>query len=181
MLRPEERNVLELAIDKGWTQAQVAESLKMPLGTVKTNARRGLMRLREMFGQIRERRLNRGYNDEQSSTKKERLDELLAQQAVFELSAEEQIELRKLLDELDIDRETYERTAALAAVAIHPGQFGPMPEELKWRIAAAAAEHLRTGNASASVAATAAYRGFTARDVDEAGINGTSRMLRLAK
>ncbi len=50
-LRPEERSVLELAIDQGMTQEQVAQSLKMPLGTVKTNARRGLMRLRELFGQ----------------------------------------------------------------------------------------------------------------------------------
>jgi RNA polymerase sigma-70 factor (ECF subfamily) len=60
LLRPEERNVLELAIDKGWTQAQVAESLKMPLGTVKTNARRGLMRLRELFGQIRGEKVEAG-------------------------------------------------------------------------------------------------------------------------
>jgi len=49
-LRPEERKVLELSINEGMSQSQVAEAMNMPLGTVKTHARRGLIRLREMLG-----------------------------------------------------------------------------------------------------------------------------------
>lgn len=48
-LRPEERKVLELSIDQGLSQAQIADVTNLPLGTVKTHARRGLIRLREML------------------------------------------------------------------------------------------------------------------------------------
>lgn len=48
-LRPEERQVLDLAINHGLTQTEIAATTKMPLGTVKTHARRGLTRLREML------------------------------------------------------------------------------------------------------------------------------------
>ena len=51
-LRSMERQVLEMAIDKGLSHSQIAEELGVPLGTVKTNARRGLIRLRELFFQI---------------------------------------------------------------------------------------------------------------------------------
>lgn len=46
-LRPEERRVLELAIFHGLTHESIAAATGLPLGTVKTNARRGLIRLRE--------------------------------------------------------------------------------------------------------------------------------------
>jgi RNA polymerase sigma-70 factor (ECF subfamily) len=49
-LRPQERRVLELSINDGMSQSQVAGALNLPLGTVKTHARRGLMRLRELLG-----------------------------------------------------------------------------------------------------------------------------------
>jgi RNA polymerase sigma factor (sigma-70 family) len=45
-----ERRVLELSFFEGLTQGQIAEVAEMPLGTVKSNARRGLMRLRKMLG-----------------------------------------------------------------------------------------------------------------------------------
>ena len=48
-LRPEEKSILEMAIDEGMSHAQIAAKTSMPLGTVKTHARRGLIRLREMF------------------------------------------------------------------------------------------------------------------------------------
>jgi len=48
-LRPEQRRVLELSIDEGMTQQQIAEATRLPLGTVKTHARRGLMRLRTLL------------------------------------------------------------------------------------------------------------------------------------
>ncbi len=48
-LRPREREVIRLAIDQGFSQSQIAEVTGLPLGTVKTHARRGLMRLRQLL------------------------------------------------------------------------------------------------------------------------------------
>ena len=50
-LRPTERQVLELSINFGLSQSEIAERTKLPLGTVKTNARRGLIRLRKLLGE----------------------------------------------------------------------------------------------------------------------------------
>ena len=49
-LRSEEREVLNLSVNEGMSQSQIAETMDMPLGTVKTHARRGLNRLRELLG-----------------------------------------------------------------------------------------------------------------------------------
>ena len=48
-LRPEQRQVLELSFDQGMSQQEIAEATRLPLGTVKTHARRGLMRLRQLL------------------------------------------------------------------------------------------------------------------------------------
>lgn len=48
-LRPEERQVLELSINQGLSQSQIAQVMSLPLGTVKTHARRGLLRLRQLL------------------------------------------------------------------------------------------------------------------------------------
>lgn len=47
-LRPQERRVLEMSVEGGLSQTEIASALGMPLGTVKAHARRGLLRLREL-------------------------------------------------------------------------------------------------------------------------------------
>lgn len=49
-LRPEQREVLDLALGQGRTHQEIAAAIGIPLGTVKSHARRGLMRLRELLG-----------------------------------------------------------------------------------------------------------------------------------
>ncbi|MCB9876219.1 MAG: sigma-70 family RNA polymerase sigma factor [Planctomycetes bacterium] len=49
-LRPEQREVLELALGHGRTHQEIADKVGIPLGTVKSHARRGLMRLRQLLG-----------------------------------------------------------------------------------------------------------------------------------
>lgn len=48
-LRPEQRKVLELSIVQGYSHSEISEVLEMPLGTVKTHARRGLIQVREIL------------------------------------------------------------------------------------------------------------------------------------
>ncbi len=48
-LKGEQRRVLELSIYQGLSQAEIAQATSMPLGTVKTHARRGLIRLRKLL------------------------------------------------------------------------------------------------------------------------------------
>jgi len=46
-LRPEQRQVLELGLLHGLTQSEIAARLQLPLGTVKSFMRRGLIKVRE--------------------------------------------------------------------------------------------------------------------------------------
>jgi RNA polymerase sigma factor (sigma-70 family) len=48
-LKPQEKQVIELSINQGLTNQQISEQLGLPVATVKTHARRGLIRLRELF------------------------------------------------------------------------------------------------------------------------------------
>lgn len=49
-LRPEQRQVIELSVVRGMSHSQIADLTGMPLGTVKTHARRGLQRVRDALG-----------------------------------------------------------------------------------------------------------------------------------
>ena len=49
-LRPEQRQVLQLSILQGLSHQEISEATGMPLGTVKTHARRGLVLAREYLG-----------------------------------------------------------------------------------------------------------------------------------
>jgi RNA polymerase sigma-70 factor (ECF subfamily) len=46
-LRPEQQRVIRLAIGQGFSHEQIADQTGLPLGTVKTHVRRGLIALRE--------------------------------------------------------------------------------------------------------------------------------------
>lgn len=50
ILRPEQRQVLELSIIQGMSHQEISNVTGMPLGTVKTHARRGLLQVREFLG-----------------------------------------------------------------------------------------------------------------------------------
>ena len=50
-LRHEERQVLQLAILQGMSHSKIADRMKLPLGTIKTLARRGMIRLRDLVKQ----------------------------------------------------------------------------------------------------------------------------------
>ena len=49
-LRPHQREVLEVSLVHGRSHQQISEKTGLALGTVKSHARRGLMRVREMLG-----------------------------------------------------------------------------------------------------------------------------------
>jgi RNA polymerase sigma-70 factor (ECF subfamily) len=49
-LTPDQQRVLRLSVNEGLSHDLIARATGMPLGTVKTHARRGLMRLREALG-----------------------------------------------------------------------------------------------------------------------------------
>lgn len=49
-LNDDQRRALRHSIVDGWSHNKIAEKLGQPLGTVKTNIRRGLLRVREMLG-----------------------------------------------------------------------------------------------------------------------------------
>lgn len=49
-LRPEQRQAIYLSIVQGCSHQEIADALDMPLGTVKTHIRRGLMQTREILG-----------------------------------------------------------------------------------------------------------------------------------
>jgi len=48
-LRPEQQQVLFLSICQGLSHREIADLTKMPIGTVKTHARRGLIEVREIL------------------------------------------------------------------------------------------------------------------------------------
>ena len=49
-LRPEQRQVLQLSIYQGLSHQEISNMTGMPIGTVKTHARRGLLQMRERLG-----------------------------------------------------------------------------------------------------------------------------------
>lgn len=57
-LRPEQQRILRLSIYDGWSHQEIADHLQVPLGTVKTHVRRGLIRIRELLAERREREVS---------------------------------------------------------------------------------------------------------------------------
>ena len=50
VLRPEQKQVLQMSIIHGLSHQEIADATGMPLGTVKTHARRGLIQARQHLG-----------------------------------------------------------------------------------------------------------------------------------
>jgi RNA polymerase sigma-70 factor (ECF subfamily) len=48
-MEPEHRQILSLSLYEGYTHSEIADRLEMPLGTVKTRIRRGLIYIREQL------------------------------------------------------------------------------------------------------------------------------------
>ncbi len=48
-LKPEQKTILDLVYFRGYTHVEAAEELNLPLGTVKTRLRMGIMTLRKFF------------------------------------------------------------------------------------------------------------------------------------
>src|SRR5690606_9731472 len=51
-LRTEQKELADLIIFMGYTQAEAAQKLKMPMGTVKTRVRSAILELRNLFQQV---------------------------------------------------------------------------------------------------------------------------------
>ena len=51
-LPPNERRALEMAYFQGLTQAEIADDLQTPLGTVKSWCRRGLLTMKKSLGDL---------------------------------------------------------------------------------------------------------------------------------
>ncbi|MFZ4574922.1 MAG: sigma-70 family RNA polymerase sigma factor [Phycisphaerales bacterium] len=58
-LSSEQQRVLRMNVELGLTHELIAQATGMPLGTVKTHARRGLIKLREMLGEAQEPSVDR--------------------------------------------------------------------------------------------------------------------------
>lgn len=66
-LRPEQQKVIRLAVGQGYSHEQISELLGLPLGTVKTHVRRGLIALREEMQKRRGGANPNAFGDESQS------------------------------------------------------------------------------------------------------------------
>ena len=48
-MEPEHRDIISMSLYEGYSHSEIAERLDMPLGTVKTRVRRGLIHIREQL------------------------------------------------------------------------------------------------------------------------------------
>jgi RNA polymerase sigma factor (sigma-70 family) len=58
--RPDQKRIINLVVYEGMTHSEIAKQTGLPLGTVKTNIRRGFQKVRDSFGIINQEGLNSG-------------------------------------------------------------------------------------------------------------------------
>jgi RNA polymerase sigma-70 factor (ECF subfamily) len=67
-LRPDQQRVIELGLLRGMTHSEIAAALDMPLGTVKTQMRRGLIQVRQLLGVDKDDGADAGGSDQERAT-----------------------------------------------------------------------------------------------------------------
>jgi RNA polymerase sigma-70 factor, ECF subfamily len=96
-LSDQQRQVIELAYYDGMSQSEIMVELQLPLGTVKANARQGLLHLRQLLTDWPYPAI--GYADIELLEDPEQIELLLAGYALGNLTSEEVIQYKRLLEE----------------------------------------------------------------------------------
>jgi hypothetical protein len=95
---------------------------------------------------------------------RERLNQLLADRALFGLSDEEQSELASLLPQFpDTDADCFDRIAACVDLALGPKCWEPLPESLNSRIRQQALDHMKAKHTADQATPTPAADGSATR------------------
>ncbi len=96
-LRPEQRQVIELSVMQGLSHSEIAAVTGMPLGTVKTFMRRGLIEVRELMGVAAPTAVRGQRSMNAQFLQDERIADLLVRQETEGLDEAAQRELDSLL------------------------------------------------------------------------------------
>ncbi len=117
---PEHQKVLSMSLYEGYSHSEIAERLSLPLGTVKTRVRRGLIHIRAQLKIHDDRRPCGGVARMNANSMRDmdRLAELLADEASAALDASDAPELKGLLERNPgMRRDELMQAAALTQVA----------------------------------------------------------------
>jgi RNA polymerase sigma-70 factor, ECF subfamily len=132
-LSEQQRQVIELAYYDGMSQSEIMVELQLPLGTVKANSRQGLLNLRQLLTNWPY--LTIGYTDIECLEDPEQIELLLAGYALGNLTSEEVIQYKRLLEEHpELTPEVECLQAALSLLPLTLPVTERMPSDLEDRI-----------------------------------------------